>query len=116
MVGAGEYNCGCTPANVAGAAPDKKAGVTAVVLLDLKRRGGKIDRLLLCDAIGTRLPAARATMKEKIQNVYKEMDVDCIECFPEDTVAFDGEAYLKAMNTMKEGDCVIILTLDQKKK
>jgi D-galacturonate reductase len=69
MVGAGEYNCGYVPSNTKGAAPDKKAGVTAIVLFDLRRRG-KLGRVLLADAIGTRLPGARATMKEKIGDIY----------------------------------------------
>lgn len=51
MVGAGEYNCGYVPKK--DAAPDKKAGVTAVVLFDMRRRG-KVDKVLLADGQGTR--------------------------------------------------------------
>jgi D-galacturonate reductase len=111
MVGAGEYNVGYVPTNKAGAAPDKKAGVTALVLLDLKARG-RVGRILLADAVGTRLPAARATMQEKIGAVYRGLDVGCIECFPADDVAFDADAYLPAMDSMRKGDCVIVFTPD----
>ena len=101
MVGAGEYNCGFVPSNKIGAAPDKKAGVTAIVLFDM-RRLGKVGRILLCDAVGTRMPAARATMKEKIGDVYAGMDLT-LECFPNDDVEWDPEAYKRAMDTMTQG-------------
>lgn len=108
MVGAGEYNCGYVPKK--DAAPDKKAGVTAVVLFDLRRRG-KLGRILLCDAQGTRLPAARACMAEKIGAVYKDMDLT-LECFPGDEVPFDTTAYRTAMDSMVPGDAVIVFTPD----
>lgn len=50
-------------------------------------------------------------MKEKICDAYKGMDIS-LECFPADDVAWDGEAYLKAMDTMEAGDAVIIFTPD----
>ena len=82
-------------------APDKKAGVTAIVLFDMRRRG-KVGRILLCDAVGTRMPAARATMKEKIGDVYAGMDLT-LECFPGDDVPWDPDAYKQAMDTMVPG-------------
>ena len=109
MVGAGEYNCGFVPTKN-GAAADKPAGVTGLVLFDLRRRG-IIDRILLADAIGTRLPQAREAMLNKIGKVYKNMDTT-VESFPNDDVPFDGEAFIKAMDTMHPGDAVIIFTPD----
>jgi D-galacturonate reductase len=109
MVGAGEYNTGYVP-TAAGAAADKRAGVTALVLFDLRRRG-RVGRILLCDALGTRLPAARACMQEKIGDVYKGMDLT-LECFPADDVAWDDQAHIKAMDTMRKGDSVIVFTPD----
>jgi len=109
MVGAGEYNCGYVP-TAAGVAADKKAGVTALVLFDMRRRG-KVGRILLCDAMGTRLPLARAAMAEKIGAAYRDMDTS-VECWPADDVAFDATAYIAAMDTMARGDAVIIFTPD----
>jgi hypothetical protein len=56
MVGAGEYNVGYVP-TAAGAAADKRCGVTAICLFDMRRRG-MVNRILLADADGTRLPLA----------------------------------------------------------
>ena len=50
MVGAGEYNVGYVP-TAAGAAPDKRAGVTAIVLMDLRRRG-RLGRSRLRESSG----------------------------------------------------------------
>ena len=98
MVGAGEYNVGYVP-TAAGAAPDKRCGVTAIVLFDLRRRG-KVGRILLADADGRRLPLARACMDEKIGRAYVDMDTT-VECWPKDeTVAFDAGAPAAAMDSL----------------
>ena len=113
MAGAGEYNCGCVPPSAnskGGAAADKRAGVTALCLFELRRRG-RVGRILLADAQGTKLPLARETMREKIGEVYKGLDT-AVECFPADDVAFDAGASEKAMDTMRAGDAVIIFTPD----
>ena len=110
MAGAGEYNCGCVPGSATGAAPDKRAGVTALCLFELRRRG-RVGRILLADAQGTKLPLARETMREKIGEVYKGLDT-AVECFPADDVAFDAAASERAMDTMAKGDAVIIFTPD----
>jgi D-galacturonate reductase len=75
MAGAGEYNCGCVPGSSTGAAPDKRAGVTALCLFELRRRG-RVGRILLADAQGTKLPLARETMREKIGAVYRGLIVE----------------------------------------
>jgi len=108
MAGAGEYNTGCTVTG--NAAADKRAGVTAICLFDMRRRG-LVGRVLLADAMGTKLPLARETMQEKIGDVYKGLDIS-VECFPADDVAFDPLACEKAMDTMQRGDGVIIFTPD----
>jgi D-galacturonate reductase len=109
MVGAGEYNVGYVP-TAAGAAPDKRCGVTAIVLFDLRRRG-RVGRVLLADADGRRLPLARACMSEKI-GAYAGMDTS-VECWPKDeTVAFDPAAPEAAMDSMQPGDGVVIFTPD----
>jgi D-galacturonate reductase len=112
MVGAGEYNVGYVP-TAAGAAPDKRCGVVAVTLLDLRRRG-KVGRVLLAEADASRLPAARACMAEKIGAAYVGLDVAAIECFPgADVVSgFHPGAAAAAMDTLRAGDAVIIFTPD----
>ena len=111
MVGAGEYNCGFVPSNAAGAAPDKRAGVVAITLFDLRRRG-KVGRVLLADADGRRIPLARALMDEKIGRAYKGMDTT-VETWPKDeAAAFDAGAPAAAMDALERGDAVIIFTPD----
>ena len=112
MVGAGEYCCGYV-ATAAGAAPDKRCGVVAVTLLDLRRRG-KLGRILLAEADASRLPAARACMAEKIGAVYRDLDVACIECWPraDVTSGFYPGAAAEAMASLAPGDAVIIFTPD----
>jgi D-galacturonate reductase len=110
MVGAGEYNVGYVP-TAAGAAADKRCGVTAICLFDMRRRG-MVNRILLADADGTRLPLARACMAEKIGAAYKELDTT-VECWPKDeTATFDPAAPAAAMDTLSAGDLVIVFTPD----
>jgi D-galacturonate reductase len=111
MVGAGEYTTGSVfTAN--GAAPDKPAGVCAITFTDLRRRG-KINEIYLADAVGTRMPQVRDTMRTKIAEKYKDMEyVQKIETFPNDDVEFDAEAYKLAIAKMTAGDVVTIFTPD----
>lgn len=109
MIGAGEYTTGCV-FTAAGAAPDKPAGVVAITLTDMRRRG-KIGTLTLCDAVGTRMPAVRQTMAEKIGKAYEDMDLT-MRTFPEDDVEFDANAFRAAIATMKRGSVVTIFTPD----
>jgi D-galacturonate reductase len=109
MIGAGEYTTGCV-FTAAGAAPDKPAGVVAITLTDMRRRG-KIGTLTLCDAVGTRMPAVRQTMAEKIGKAYKDMDLT-MRTFPEDDVEFDANAFRAAIATMKRGSVVTLFTPD----
>ena len=111
MVGAGEYTTGSV-FTAAGAAPDKPAGVIAITFTDLKRRG-KINEIALADAVGTRMPAVRDTMRRKIAEKYKCMEsVNAIKTFPNDDVAFDAEAYKAAISKCFPGDVVTIFTPD----
>ena len=92
MVGAGEYTAGFVP-TAAGAASHKPAGVVAITCFDL-RRLGMIERIVLCDICGTKLPAVRQTLKDKIADVYKDMDIS-LECFPGDEIQHDPLAVQK---------------------
>ena len=109
MVGAGEYTTGCVFTE-AGAAPDKPAGVVAITFADMRRRG-LVGEMVLCDAVGTRMPVVRETMKRKIGDVYKNMDLT-MATLPADDVPFDPDAYKAAIARMKKGSVVTIFTPD----
>lgn len=109
IIGAGEYTTGYVP-TTAGVASDKPAGVVALTLFDLRRRG-LVDRLVLCDICGTKLPAVREALRTKVGEAYRGMDTS-LECFPADDVAYDPNAYKKAIQSMHRGDLVIIFTPD----
>eukprot|EP00898_Chlorokybus_atmophyticus_P008948 jgi/Chlat1/9054/Chrsp94S08355 len=109
MVGAGEYTTGYVP-TAAGTATDKSKGVVAITMLDMRRRG-KVGRLVLCDAVGTKFAAVREFIKTQITDCYKDID-DRMETLPDDDVAFEPTAYRRAMKTMNKGDVVIIFTPD----
>mmetsp|Transcript_36257 Transcript_36257/g.43768 ORF Transcript_36257/g.43768 Transcript_36257/m.43768 type:complete len:421 (+) Transcript_36257:93-1355(+) len=108
MVGAGEYTTGCV-ATAAGAAPDKPAGVIAITMIDLRRRG-KVDKLVLADVRGSMLPTVRDFMKKKI-GAYTDMDVT-MTTHPADDVELKLDAYKDAIKEMNKGDVVTIFTPD----
>eukprot|EP00879_Flechtneria_rotunda_P032041 GHRR01035190.1.p1 GENE.GHRR01035190.1~~GHRR01035190.1.p1 ORF type:complete len:274 (+),score=103.00 GHRR01035190.1:243-1064(+) len=109
MVGAGEYTAGFVQTQH-GAAADKPAGVVALTCFDLRRQG-KVKRLVLCDRCGTRMPAVRENIHNKIGKMYRDLDIS-LECFPADDVQDDPAASVKAIASMKPGDVVIIFTPD----
>jgi D-galacturonate reductase len=109
MVGAGEYTTGCV-FTASGPASDKPAGVIALCFLALRRRG-QIDKMVLADACGSKMPTVRSTMQEKIGNTYKNMDM-AMTTLPGDDVDFNPEAYKDAIKLMNKGDVVTIFTPD----
>jgi len=108
MIGTGEYTTGYSPTSVAES--DKGAGVVGVVMIDLRRRGGRVKRLGLCGVNGKKLPAIREHMKKNIADAYTDMDCS-MESFPGDDEV-DPKAYLKALDAFKPGDCVTVFTPD----
>ena len=58
MFGTGEYTTGFTPSGASKS--DKSTGVTALVMLDLKRRG-KVGRIGMCGTDGRKLPLGETT-------------------------------------------------------
>ena len=83
--------------------------VVALTMFDLRRRN-KVDRLGLCGVEGTKFPQIRAHFKKMIEDVYEDMET-AVETFPSDHVT-DPTANIKALNTYKRGDAVIIFTPD----
>jgi D-galacturonate reductase len=108
MVGTGEYTTGFVPA--AQAALDKRAGVVGISLFDLRHRG-RLGRLLMAGTNGTKFPAIRQHLSTAITKTYNGLD-SSFESFPEDSVARDPRAYLRAMDTLDPGDAVIVFTPD----
>lgn len=107
IVGTGEYVSGVV--NLEQSTSDKRIGVVALVLFDLKRRGF-ISNISLVGTDGTKFPHIREHFKQNIAGVYKDMDVS-FASFPSDTTK-DPKAYLTALDTLKEGDFVFIFVPD----
>jgi hypothetical protein len=78
MIGTGEYTTGY----VHGAASDsdKGAGVVALTMMDLRRRG-KTRRLALAGVNGKKFPGIRAHMQRNISAPYSGISTEC-ETFP----------------------------------
>jgi D-galacturonate reductase len=108
MVGTGEYTTGHVH-NQANES-DKGAGVVALSLFDMRRRG-KVDRLLMAGTNGKKFPGIRSHLEKRIGSVYRDMDVS-FAGFPGDDVASDPKAYLAAMDALAPGDMVTIFTPD----
>lgn len=108
MVGTGEYTTGYVPQ--AEVAADKRAGVVALCLIDLRRRG-LVDRLLLAGTNGTKFPAIRQHLHSAIGATYRDMDIH-VETFPNDEQQRDPMAYRQALNALQPNDAVVIFTPD----
>jgi D-galacturonate reductase len=80
MIGTGEYTTGYVHGEKSDS--DKGAGVVALTMVDMRRRG-KLDRLGLCGTSGSKLPGIRTHMQKCIGDVYRDMDLT-MDCWPED--------------------------------
>lgn len=108
MCGTGEYTTGYV--HGAQSASDKKIGVVALCLFDL-RRLGKIRNLALVGTTGKKFEGIRAHLKSKISDVYGGMDVS-VTTYPDDNVERDPKAYKAAIDKLQPGDAVTIFTPD----
>uniref|UniRef100_A0A6B2L5E4 Gfo/Idh/MocA-like oxidoreductase N-terminal domain-containing protein n=1 Tax=Arcella intermedia TaxID=1963864 RepID=A0A6B2L5E4_9EUKA len=108
IIGTGEYVSGIVLGSSSGS--DKKLGVVALVLFDLRRRGF-IDKILLAGTQGNKFPTIREHFRKNITGVYKDMDTT-FESFPEDNVEREPNAYKRALDKLKKGDLVFIFTPD----
>ncbi|KAI0094696.1 D-galacturonic acid reductase [Irpex rosettiformis] len=107
MCGAGEYTTGWT--DTGASKSDKKIGVVALTLFDL-RRLGKVDQLGMVGVSGGKFPAIREHLQANIAGAYKDMDVS-FNSYPEEGKV-DAEAYKEAMDKLSPGDAAIIFTPD----
>jgi D-galacturonate reductase len=108
MVGTGEYTTGYVHNRASGS--DKSAGVVALSLFDMRRRG-KVGRLSMAGTNGTKFSGMRRHLQEAIGRVYKDLDV-AFASFPADEVRCDPHAYLTAMDLLQPGDIVTVFTPD----
>jgi D-galacturonate reductase len=107
MCGTGEYTTGWTGSGASKS--DKKIGVVALTLFDL-RRLGKVNKLGMVGVNGGKFPAIRQHLAENIGNVYNGLDTS-FDAFPEQNMV-DPEAYKTAIDKMSAGDAVVIFTPD----
>ena len=109
MIGTGEYTTGF---GLNSSKTDKAAGVVALTLLDLRRRG-YCDRLLLAGTSGAKFPAIRAHMARAIDGAYpgSRFDSSSIATFPADD-ATDPLAYRAALAALPAGSAVTVFTPD----
>ncbi|MCA9197252.1 MAG: Gfo/Idh/MocA family oxidoreductase [Planctomycetales bacterium] len=107
MVGTGEYTTGYVEGSEA--ATDKRAGVVATTMFDLRRRG-IVGRLLMCGTNGRKFPAIRTHLNQAVRDVYRDMDVS-FESYPNDQTR-NSEAYLMALDCLSPGDAVLVFTPD----
>lgn len=108
MIGTGEYTTGYVHGGPAGS--DKSAGVVALTLFDLRRRG-KVSELKMAGTNGTKFPGIRNHLRRLIQQRYTGMDVS-FSSFPHDNTRSDSAAYETALNTLSPGDIVTVFTPD----
>ena len=108
MIGTGEYTTGYVHGSAA--ASNKGAGVVALTMFDLRRRG-LVGSLKMAGTNGTKMPGIREHLRRVIGDVYREMDVS-FDSFPADNIEHEPQAYQAALATMDRGDVVIIFTPD----
>nr|ANM86686.1 putative dehydrogenase [Cladonia uncialis subsp. uncialis]AUW30872.1 putative dehydrogenase [Cladonia uncialis subsp. uncialis] len=102
MVGTGEYTTGFVGGGMSGS--DKKIGVVALTLFDLRRRG-KVGNL------SSSLPSSGEHLQKNISAVYNNLDVS-FASFPSDTTTRDPESYKAAIDALSPGDAITIFTPD----
>ncbi|TPX37816.1 hypothetical protein SeMB42_g06746 [Synchytrium endobioticum] len=108
MVGTGEYTTGFVHAGAS--LSDKKVGVVALVLFDMRLRG-KIGRISAAGKTGRKNQMIRDHLKRNIGNVYRNVNIH-LDLYPADGVDRDVFAYKHAMDRMSPGDAVTIFTPD----
>lgn len=108
MIGTGEYTTGYVHGSASQS--DKGAGVVALSLIDLRRRG-MLDRLAMAGTNGCKFPGIRRHFKQVVGDVYRDMDLS-FDSFPADDVASDPLAYQTALGKMSPGDVCVVFTPD----
>ena len=108
MVGTGEYTTGYVHGSASSS--DKRAGVVALSLFDLRRRNF-VKRLLMAGTNGTKFPGIRKHLEAVIGECYRGLDLS-IDTFPSDTTSSDPASYRQALDSQTPGDVVTVFTPD----
>ena len=107
MVGSGEYTTGYVYGKPADS--DKGAGVVALTMFDLRRRG-KVNKISLVGVSGPKFPGIRQHIQQAIGGVYSGLDLT-LKTYPDDAIV-DAQAYLRAIEASQPGDAMTIFTPD----
>ena len=107
MVGTGEYTTGYVHDRAAPS--DKGAGVVALTMFDLRRRG-IVGHLMMAGTKGGKFPGIRKHLKSNVGDMYLDISTD-FHSFPADDVQ-DSQAYLAALDELAPGDVVTVFTPD----
>lgn len=107
MIGTGEYTTGYVHGSASDS--DKGAGVVALTMFDLRKRG-KVGQLGLCGVNGTKFPSIRGHIQRAIGDVYDGLDLT-LRTYPNDDIV-DPDAYIAALDAFQPGDAVTIFTPD----
>ncbi len=108
MIGTGEYTTGYV--HGAPAVSDKGAGVVALTLFDLRRRG-VVAQLHMAGTCGSKFPGIRQHLRDVIGDRYRDLDVQ-FASYPADHVDRDPVAYRRALEHLEPGDVVTVFTPD----
>jgi D-galacturonate reductase len=108
MIGTGEYTTGF---GANSSQTDKAAGVVALTMFDLRKRG-LVGALHLAGVNGTKFPAIREHMAKTLSSLYPRSGYD-LTCatYPSDS-SVDPKAYIAALDALPKGSAVIIFTPD----
>lgn len=106
VVGIGEYVTGLSGGNKADS--DKSLGVIALTLFDLRERG-IIDTITLCGRDSKKEILIKNHFEVNMKKLYPNMDTT-FDYFPKNGTS--NEAYKEAIDSMKEGSCVLVFTPD----
>ena len=107
LVGTGEYTTGIVEGDNASKS-DKQVGVVALCFFEM-RRLGKVGNITLCGTRGAKFPVIRKHFEENMAKVY---NLDCsFHSVPKDSET-DQEAYVGAIEGLREGDIVVVFTPD----
>lgn len=107
MVGTGEYTTGFVGGGQS--TSDKKIGVVALTMFDLRRRG-KVSSLSMVGVSGKKFPQIRTHLQKNISETYNNLDVS-FTSFPSDDTT-DPDAYKAAIDALPKGSAVTIFTPD----
>ena len=88
---------------------DKKVGVVALTLFDLRRRG-KVGDLSIVGVSGKKFPQVREHFQKNISQAYNNLDVT-FSSFPADDKV-DPDAYKAGIDALPKGSAITIFTPD----